>query len=79
MQNVWLCERDVGSRAQICIEGRRYGFSAWLVSTEGGRLPIAIGRAKSPKDAMRVAKAKIRRSRDGTRRPRFWARPARAR
>lgn len=47
-----------GKGVTLCVEGRRYGFTAYLKSRrpEGGVLPVPTGRARTLESAIKNAK-----------------------
>jgi hypothetical protein len=56
------CERWGDLR--VCVEGGRYGYSGWLYAKSGaGRIPVGVGAARTPTEAMRNAKASLARAR----------------
>ncbi len=60
------CVKIAGGGAnELCVTGRKYGFTAHLKSTrpEGGVLPVPTGKARTMKTAIRNARSFIRRVR----------------
>ena len=49
-------------KVAICVQGGRYGYSAWLRTRDGKNLaPISVGDARTPAQAMRNAKLAVAR------------------
>lgn len=61
-----LCSRWTapnGKKLKLCVDGRKYGFAGWLYGTDGSRLPVGTGKARTVKTAMRNARRFLRKVR----------------